>query len=125
MVGNNYGTVTFMPKPIKTDNGTGYHPHSIWRQAALRRQRHAGLSEMCLYFIGGVIKHARAERDHQPDHQQLQAPSVPGYEAPVCSLIRAATAPPHRIPMAPARKAKRACALPDPLANPYLAYSAC
>ncbi len=77
-VAHAYGkTATFMPKPISTGQRVGHaHPHVDLerRQDTFAGNGYAGLSDMCLYFIGGVIKHAKShERLHQPDHQQLQA----------------------------------------------------
>ena len=127
-----YGkTATFMPKPIKDDNGSGMHTHmSIWDggKPTFAGNQYGGLSENCLYYIGGVIKHAKALNAFtNPDHQQLQAPGTGASKPPCCSPIRRATAR-HRAasPMAPGDKAKRrrGSASPDAMANPYLAYSA-
>jgi glutamine synthetase len=79
-------TATFMPKPIFQDNGSGMHCHqSIWKDEKnlFAGDKYAGLSDMALNYIGGILKHAPAHlRLHQPGHEQLQA-LVPGYEAPV------------------------------------------
>ena len=77
-VAHAYGkTATFMPKPIKEDNGSGMHTHfSIWNGGTplFAGEKYAGLSDMCLYFIGGIIKHAKALNAFtNRDHQQLQA----------------------------------------------------
>src|SRR4051812_20754610 len=125
-----YGkTVTFMPKPIAKDNGSGMHTHmSIWDGGTplFAGNGYAGLSDMCLYFIGGVIKHAKALNAFTNPTTNSYKRLVPGYEAPVLlaysSRNRSASC---RIPYGAGEKAKRVeFRFPDPLANPYLAYSA-
>lgn len=129
-VAHAYGkTATFMPKPIKDDNGSGMHTHmSIWdgKKPLFAGDGYAGLSEMCLYFIGGVIKHARALNAFTNPSTNSYKRLVPGFEAPVLlaysSRNRSASC---RIPYGTGTKAKRVeFRFPDALANPYLAYSA-
>src|SRR3954466_1211481 len=130
MVANNYGkAVAFMPKPIKTDNGSGMHTHiSIWKggKPLFAGNGYAGLSEMCLYFIGGVIKHARALNAITNPTTNSYKRLVPGYEAPVLlaysSRNRSASC---RIPYGTGEKGRRVEArFPDPMMNPYLGFSA-
>jgi glutamine synthetase len=129
-VAHAYGkTATFMPKPIKEDNGSGMHTHfSIWngKTPLFAGNGYAGLSDMCLYFIGGVIKHAKALNAFTNPSTNSYKRLVPGYEAPVLlaysSRNRSASC---RIPYGTGAKAKRVeIRFPDALANPYLAYSA-
>ena len=129
-VAHAYGkTATFMPKPIKEDNGSGMHTHmSIWAKGEplFAGNGYAGLSDMCLYFIGGVIKHAKALNAFTNPSTNSYKRLVPGYEAPVLlaysSRNRSASC---RIPYGTGSKAKRVeFRFPDALANPYLCYAA-
>ena len=125
-----YGpTATFMPKPIKDDNGSGMHTHiSIWEKGKplFAGNGYAGLSDMCLYFIGGVVKHAKALNAFTNPTTNSYKRLVPGFEAPVLlaysSRNRSASC---RIPYGAGAKAKRVeFRFPDAMANPYLCYSA-
>ena len=129
-VAHAYGkTATFMPKPIKDDNGSGMHTHiSIWEkgQPLFAGNGYAGLSDMCLYFIGGVVKHAKALNAFTNPTTNSYKRLVPGFEAPVLlaysSRNRSASC---RIPYGAGAKAKRVeFRFPDAMANPYLCYSA-
>src|SRR6201993_2434125 len=130
-VANQYGkTVTFMPKPIFQDNGSGMHTHqSLWKggKPLFAGDGYAGLSQMALWYIGGLIKHG-------PALAALIAPTtnsykrlVPGFEAPVnLAYSRRNRSAACRIPMYSASpKAKRVeFRPPDPSCNPYLAFAA-
>jgi glutamine synthetase len=123
-------TVTFMPKPLFGDNGSGMHTHqSIWKDGKplFAGKEYAGISQMCLYYIGGILKHAPALAALTNPTTNSYKRLTPGFEAPVLlaysSRNRSAGI---RIPMySPSPKAKRIeVRFPDPACNPYLAFSA-
>jgi len=123
-------TATFMPKPIFGDNGSGMHVHqSIWRgdKPLFAGNGYAGMSEMAMHYIAGIIKHAPALAAITNPTSNSYRRLVPGFEAPVnlaySSRNRSAAI---RIPMySPSPKAKRIeVRFPDPTANGYLAFSA-
>ena len=129
-VAHAYGkTATFMPKPIKEDNGSGMHTHfSIWngKEPLFAGNGYAGLSDMCLYFIGGVIKHAKSLNAFTNPATNSYKRLVPGYEAPVLLAYSARNRSAScRIPYGAGAKAKRVeIRFPDAMANPYLCYAA-
>jgi len=125
-------TATFMPKPLFQDNGSGMHTHqSLWKEGKnlfYEKGGYADLSQACLYYIGGILKHA-------PALCALIAPTtnsyrrlVPGYEAPInLAYSKRNRSAAIRIPMySKAEKAKRIeFRTPDPTCNPYLSFAAC
>ncbi len=123
-------TVTFMPKPIFADNGSGMHTHlSMWKdgQNLFAGDGYAGLSETALYYIGGILKHINALRAICAPTTNSYRRLVPGYEAPVVIAYSARNrSAACRIPMySSSPKAKRVeFRSPDPAANPYLAFAA-
>ncbi|MBI1239626.1 MAG: type I glutamate--ammonia ligase [Alphaproteobacteria bacterium] len=125
-----YGkSATFMPKPIKGDNGSGMHVHqSIWRggQPLFAGSGYADLSETCLYYIGGIIKNAKAVNAFTNPLTNSYKRLIPGFEAPVLLAYSARNRSASvRIPFSPSPKGKRIeVRFPDPGANPYLAYAA-
>ncbi|MCE9547842.1 MAG: type I glutamate--ammonia ligase, partial [Planctomycetia bacterium] len=123
-------TVTFMPKPLFSDNGSGMHTHiSLWKsgEPLFAGSGYAGLSDMALYAIGGLLKNAPSILAFSNPTTNSYKRLVPGYEAPVnlaySQRNRSASC---RIPMySPSPKAKRVeFRCPDPSCNPYLAFSA-
>jgi len=123
-------TVTFMPKPLFGDNGSGMHTHqSLWKggQPLFAGDCYAGLSQLALWYTGGLLKHARALSAIIAPTTNSYKRLVPGYEAPVnLAYSRRNRSAAVRIPMYSASpKAKRLeFRPPDPSANPYLAFAA-
>ncbi len=130
-VAKKYGkTVTFMPKPLFNDNGSGMHTHqSIWKdgQPLFAGDKYAGLSQMALYYIGGILKHAPALLAFTNPTTNSYKRLVPGFEAPVnLAYSQGNRSASVRIPLSGDNpKAKRLeFRCPDATANPYLAFAA-
>ncbi|MCG6553652.1 MAG: type I glutamate--ammonia ligase [Candidatus Magnetominusculus sp. LBB02] len=123
-------SVTFMPKPLFGDNGSGMHVHqSLWKgdKPLFPGKKYAGLSEMALHYIGGILKHSKAIAAITNPTTNSYKRLVPGFEAPVNLAYSARNRSASiRIPMySPSPKAKRIeVRYPDPSCNPYLAFTA-
>ncbi|MEM1409283.1 MAG: type I glutamate--ammonia ligase [Pseudomonadota bacterium] len=129
-VADSYGkTATFMPKPVHNDNGSGMHVHqSIWKddQPLFAGDGYSGLSDDCLYYIGGIIKHAKAINAFANASTNSYKRLVPGYEAPVLLAYSARNRSASiRVPWVSSPKAKRIEArFPDAAGNPYYTFAA-
>ncbi|MCS7214347.1 MAG: type I glutamate--ammonia ligase [Candidatus Calescibacterium sp.] len=130
-VARKYGkTATYMPKPIFGDNGSGMHTHqSIWKNGKplFAGEKYAGLSELAMHYIGGVLKHARSICAFSNPTVNSYKRLVPGFEAPInLAYSQRNRSASIRIPMySTSPKAKRIeVRFPDPSCNPYLAFAA-
>src|SRR2546425_5133258 len=129
-VAHSYGkTATFMPKPVVGDNGSGMHVHqSVWKggKNLLAGNGYPGLSDFALYYIGGIIKHAKALNAITNPGTNSYKRLVPGFEAPINLAYSARNrSAAVRVPLVTTPKARRVeVRFPDPICNPYLAFTA-